>query len=773
VIMNIIANPGKLRGFERHIKVENVSRRSILKGLGITGAFVLAAPVMSRPALAYETGAGKMPHGVVVDPRVFVAIAPDGTVTIVAHRSEMGTGVRTSLPLIVAEEMEADWSRVHVQQAHGDEVKFGNQDTDGSRSTRHYLIPMRQIGASARAMLEAAAAKKWGVPVTEVKATNHEVVHSASGRHIGFGDLAADAAKEPVPSVGSLKLKDPKDFRYLGKGEVGIVDLRDITVGKARYGADVRLPGMKYAVIARPPVTGGKLVSFDGTAAMKISGVEKVMEVKGWPWPSKFQPLGGVAVIARNTGAAIKGRDAVKIVWDDGANAKYDSVAYRAELEEASRKPGLVVRKEGDADAALKSADKVIVGEYYLPHFAHVSMEPPTAVADVKGDKAEIWAPVQSPGGTREDVAKTLGIPEENVTVNVTLLGGGFGRKSKCDFALEAALLSKELGVPVKVQWTREDDVRHDFLHTVSVERIEAGLDKNGKVIAWRHRSVAPSIASTFAAGTVHQAPFELGMGLVDMPFEIANIQCENPEAAAHTRIGWFRSVSNIPRAFAVQSMVAEIAHATNKDQKDMLLELIGSARIVNLSSVKDLWNYGEPYDSYPIDTGRLRRVVELVAEKGNWGRSVPKGRGLGIAAHRSFVSYIATIVEVEVGEKGKLTVHQVDTAIDCGTYVNPERIQSQIEGTAIMGLSLAKYGEITFKNGRVQQGNFGDYQVIRIDEAPVVTNVYIVPPGPDTPPSGVGEPGLPPFAPALCNAIFAATGKRIRRLPIADQLAT
>jgi isoquinoline 1-oxidoreductase beta subunit len=611
------------------------------------------------------------------------------------------------------------------------------------------------------------------VPVTEVKAANHEVVHSASGRHIGFGDLAADAAKEPVPSAGSLKLKDPKEFRYLGKGEVGIVDLRDITVGTARYGADVKLPGMKYAVIARPPVTGGKLVSFDGSGAMKVSGVEKVMEAKGWPWPSKFQPLGGVAVIARNTGAAIKGRDALKIVWDDGANAKYDSVAYRAELEEASRKPGLVVRKEGDADAALKSADKVIVGEYYLPHFAHATMEPPAAVANVKGDKAEIWAPVQSPGGTREDVAKTLGIPEDNVTVNVTLLGGGFGRKSKCDFALEAALLSKELGAPVKVQWTREDDVRHDFLHTVSAERIEAGLDKNGKVIAWRHRSVAPSIASTFAAGTVHQAPFELGMGLVDMPFEIANIQCENPEAAAHTRIGWFRSVSNIPRAFAVQSMVGELAHATNRDQKDMLLELIGSARIVNLSSVKDLWNYGEPYDSYPIDTGRLRRVVELVAEKGGWGRSVPKGRGLGIAAHRSFVSYIATIVDVEVGEKGKLTVHQVDTAIDCGTYVNPERIQSQIEGTAIMGLSLAKYGEITFKDGRVQQGNFDDFRVIRIDEAPLVTNVYIVPPGPDTPPSGVGEPGLPPFAPALINAIFAATGKRIRTMPIGKQLET
>ncbi|SIO66347.1 isoquinoline 1-oxidoreductase, beta subunit [Bradyrhizobium erythrophlei] len=772
--MNIITNPKKLRGFEQFIKVkvENVSRRSILKGLGIAGGFVLAAPVMSRPAFAaYKTGADKMPHATVVDPRVFVAIAPDGIVTIVAHRAEMGTGVRTSLPLIVAEEMEADWSRVKVTQAHGDEVKFGNQDTDGSRSTRHYLMPMRQIGASARTMLEAAAAKRWGVPVTEVKATNHEVVHAASGRHLGFGDLAADAAKEAVPSLEGLKLKDPKDFRYLGKGQIGIVDLHDITTGKAHYGSDTRLPGMKYAVIARPPVTGGKLVSFDGSDAMKVSGVEKVMEVQGWPWPSKFQPLGGVAVIARNTGAAIKGRDALKIVWDDGANGKYESVAYRAELEAAARKPGLVVRKEGDVDAALKTADKVIVGEYYLPHLAHVSMEPPVAVADVRDGKAEIWAPVQSAGGTREDVAKTLGIPEDKVTVNVTLLGGGFGRKSKCDFALEAALLSKALGAPVKVQWTREDDVRHDFLHTVSAERIEAGLDKNGKVIAWRHRSVAPSIASTFAANTVHQAAFELGMGLIDMPFEIANIQCENPEAAAHTRIGWFRSVSNIPRAFAVQSMVGELAHATNRDQKDMLLELIGSPRIVSLASVKDPWNYGEPYESYPIDTARLRKVVELVADKGGWGRSVPKGGGLGIAVHRSFVSYIATIVEVAVDAKGKLTVPRVDTAIDCGTYVNPERIESQIEGAAIMGLSLAKYGEITFKDGKVLQGNFDSYPVIRMDESPLVTNVYIVPPGPDTPPSGVGEPGVPPFAPALINAIFAATGKRIRSLPIGKQL--
>ncbi len=754
--------------------VENVSRRKLLQGLGITGGLVLAAPLLPKRALAagYDTGASEMPHGVVVDPKVFVAVAPDGTVTIIASRSEMGTGVRTSLPMIVADEMEADWSRVHVQQAPGNEEKFGNQDTDGSRSTRHFLMPMRQIGAAARTMLEAAAAKRWGVPVSQVKAINHEVVDQSGGRRIGFGELASDAATQPVPNIADLKLKDPKDFRYMGKGKVAIVDLRDITIGKAMFGIDTRLPGMKYAVIARPPVVGGKLVSFDKAEAMKVSGVEKVMEVKGWPWPSKFQPVGGVAVIARNTGAAIKGRDALKIVWEDGANGNYDSAAYRKELEAASRKPGTVVRNDGDADAALKSAAKVVVGEYYLPHLAHVSMETPVAVANVANGKAEIWAPVQSPGGTREDVAKTLGIPETDVTVNVTLLGGGFGRKSKCDFVLEAALISKAIGAPVKVQWTREDDVRHDFYHTVSAERIEAGLDKDGKVTAWRHRSVAPTILSTFAAKSVHEAPFELGMGLVDLPFDIANIRCENPEAAAHTRIGWFRSVSNIPHAFAVQSMVAEIAHATGRDPKDMLLELIGPPRIVKLNdSVKKLWNYGEPLDSYPNDAGRLRRVVEHVADKGNWGRSLTKGHGLGIAAHRSFVSYVATIVEVSVGDKGELTVERVDTAIDCGTFVNPERIESQIHGAAIMGLSVAKHGEITFKDGKVEQGNFDTFPVTRLDEAPKITNVYIVPADTDVPPSGVGEPGVPPFAPALLNAIFAATGKRIRSLPIGRQL--
>ncbi|HEY0525367.1 MAG TPA: xanthine dehydrogenase family protein molybdopterin-binding subunit [Stellaceae bacterium] len=759
--------------------LENVSRRSFLGGLASAGGLVLAARIVPvRSAFADESapkayGAAAMPHGTVNDPHVFVSIANDGTVTIFCHRSEMGQGVRTGMPMIVADELEADWSRVKVAQAPGDEAKYGNQDTDGSRSTRHFMQPMRECGAAARMMLEAAAAKRWNVAASEVEAQNHEIMHKPSGRKLGYGDVASDAAALPVPARDKLKLKDPSQFRYIGKGQIPIVDIVDMTTGRGMYGIDTRLPGMLYAVVARPPVYGGKVKSFDGAEAMKIPGVVKLVPIEGRPLPSKFQPLGGVAVVARNTYAAIKGREALKIEWEDGPNASYDSKAYEQQLMETARKPAKVVRNDGDADAAFGKAATRIEAEYYIPHLAQAPMEPPSATAHVADGKCEAWACVQAPQVTRDEISQRLGLPESNVTVNVTLLGGAFGRKSKPDFVVEAALLSREMNAPVKVTWTREDDIKHGYYHTVSAERIEAALDGNGKPAAWRHRSVAPSIASIFGPDPKHEAPFEMGMGLVDLPFDIPNIRIENGEAAAHVRIGWFRSVANIPHAFAIQSFVGEIAAARKQDPKDVLLDLIGPPRHVDpRKSVQGFWDYGEDVDKYPIDTGRLRRVVELAAKNAGWGRQLPARHGLGIAAHRSFVTYVATVVEAAVDEKGTLSVPRVDVVVDCGAYVNPERIRSQIEGACIMGYSLATKGEITFEKGRAVQGNFDDYQVARIDEAPREINVHIVESSFDVPPGGVGEPGVPPFAPALANAIFAATGKRIRRLPIGDQLS-
>ena len=733
-------------------------------------------PIMARAEEnLYNTGASGMPGGAVWDPHVYVSIDPSGTVTIVTHRSEMGTGSRTSLPMVVADEMEADWAKVKIIQAPGDEQKYGNQDTDGSRSIRHFVQPMRLCGAATRQMLEHAAALAWGVSDSDVRAQNHKVVHIPSGKSMGFGELAVAAAALPTPSMKSIVLKDPSQFRYIGKGKVGMIDLRDITTGKAIYGQDIHIDGMKYAVIARPPVVLGKAVSYDAAAAMKVPGVIKVVMIAPTPMPAKFAPLGGVAVIANNTWAAIRGREALNVKWDDGPNADYDSTTFKEGMAAQSRKAGKIERNEGDVDAALAGAAKVIEHEYYIPHSHHATMEPPAATVRIVNGKAEVWACVQSPGGTRSDVANTLGLKESDVTVNVTLLGGGFGRKSKCDFVLEAALLSREMGgAPVKVVWTREDDIQHGFYHSVSYQHVTAGLDKDNKVIAWRHRSVSPSLMSNFMPDPKRESSLELGLGLIDTPFNVPNLRLETGEAVAKTRIGWFRSVNNIPHAFAMQSMVAELAAELRRDPKDFLLEMIGPARIVDPRNTvtSGLWNYGDPWETYPVDTGRMRAVVERAAKEAGWGKKLPPGQGMGIAVHRSFLSYVATVVQVVVDKDGNVTVPRVDTAFDAGFVVNPERVRSQVEGAAVMGLSLAKYTLITFKNGRVEQNNFSDYKVLRIGEGVMTVKVHIMAHGIDVPSSGVGEPGVPPFAPAFFNAVYAATGKRIRNLPLGDQLS-
>ena len=759
--------------------IENVSRRNLLKGIVSGGGLVMAAqflPIMARAEEnLYNTGASGMPGGAVWDPHVYVSIDPSGTVTIVTHRSEMGTGSRTSLPMVVADEMEADWAKVKIIQAPGDEQKYGNQDTDGSRSIRHFVQPMRLCGAATRQMLEHAAALAWGVSDSDVRAQNHKVVHIPSGKSMGFGELAVAAAALPTPSMKSIVLKDPSQFRYIGKGKVGMIDLRDITTGKAIYGQDIHIDGMKYAVIARPPVVLGKAVSYDTAAAMKVPGVIKVVMIAPTPMPAKFAPLGGVAVIANNTWAAIRGREALNVKWDDGPNADYDSTTFKEGMAAQSRKPGKIERNEGDVDAALAGAAKVIEHEYYIPHSHHATMEPPAATVRIVNGKAEVWACVQSPGGTRSDVANTLGLKESDVTVNVTLLGGGFGRKSKCDFVLEAALLSREMGgAPVKVVWTREDDIQHGFYHSVSYQHVTAGLDANNKVIAWRHRSVSPSLMSNFMPDPKRESSLELGLGLIDTPFNVPNLRLETGEAVAKTRIGWFRSVNNIPHAFAMQSMVAELAAELRRDPKDFLLEMIGPARIVDPRNTvtSGLWNYGDPWETYPVDTGRMRAVVERAAKEAGWGKKLPPGQGMGIAVHRSFLSYVATVVQVVVDKDGNVTVPRVDTAFDAGFVVNPERVRSQVEGAAVMGLSLAKYTLITFKNGRVEQNNFSDYKVLRIGEGVMTVKVHIMAHGIDVPSSGVGEPGVPPFAPAFFNAVYVATGKRIRNLPLGNQLS-
>ncbi len=740
-------------------EIQLASRRDFLGGIFSAGALVFAVGTASKPVVARDVTTTAF------HPNIWVGIDTDGTVTIVTHRSEMGTGIRTSLPMVVADELGADWSHVRIEQAIGDK-KYGSQDTDGSQSIRDFYDIMREAGASGRLMLERAAAAQWNVPASECRGEDHFVHHAVSGKQLGYGELAAAAAKLDLPKKEDLRLKSPGEFRYIGKG-VPIVDLKDICTGQGKYGFDAYMPGMVYASIERPPVLGGKLKSFDDSAAKSVAGVQQTVVLDGAKPPYVFQALGGVAVIADNTWAASQGRKKLKIEWEFGPHAIFESDSYKKSLIETANKPQQVVRSIGDVDAALANATKVVEANYYTPLLAHAPMEPPAALAHFKDGKVEIWAATQDPQAVQTTVSQALGIKPEDVTCHVTLLGGAFGRKSKPDYVAEASLLSKKVGKPVKISWTREEDIHFDYFHATSAMYFKAGLDSAGKPSAWLQRTVFPPIASTFNDKERYGGD-ELGLGFLDMPFDIPNIRGENGPAEPHVRIGWLRSVSNIFHAYGIQSFIDELAHAARRDPIDYWLETLGEPRKLDLSTQKAKYdNYGKSLELYPLDTGRLRQVVEVVAEKSGWAnkRSSP-GHAWGFAAHRSFLTYVATVVEVEVDQNGKLRIPTVHMAVDCGQVIHPDRVKAQFEGASVMGAGIAMMGEITGADGRVVQGNFNTYLVPRINEAPFQTQVHMV----ETKgalPTGSGEPGIPPMSPAICNAIFAATGKRIRELPI------
>ena len=742
----------------------NLSRRGFLKDVVGSGALVLGARYLPKLLWANESFPDSSQADVAtLHPNVFVGIDTAGTVYIVAHRSEMGTLIRTSLPLVVADELDADWKRVKIEQAIGD-PRYGDQNTDGSRSIRDFYDTMRQAGATARFMLVQAAAQQWGVALQDCRTELHAVVHPATHRRLGYGELATAASTLPVPKKEKLVFKKKESWRYIGKN-MDSIDLADMCTGRAMYGMDARLDGMVYASIEHPPVLGGKVKSYDDKAPLRVAGVHRTVPIDPFKPPCAFQPLGGIAVIADNTWAAFEGRQKLNIVWDNGPNESYRSDAYQKELQETARKTGKVIRSEGDVDAAFAKGGDLFEGEYYVPLLAHASMEPMVALVDYKDGRVTAWAPTQSPQTVQTVLSQELGIPKENVVCHVTLLGGGFGRKSKPDYIAEAAVLSKKLGRPVKVVWTREDDIKFDYYNAVAAMYLKASLDAKGKPTAWLQRSVFPPIPSTFDVNAVYGDPGHLQQGWTDIPYDVPDLRIENGPAKAHVRIGWLRSVANIYHGFAVQTFTDELAHRAGRDPADYLLDLIGSPRTLDLAKT-DYPNYGASFEAYPWDTGRLRRVIEMVIDKSGWRkRRLAKGSGIGIAAHRSFLTYVASVVEVEVNDDGDITIPRVDFVVDAGLVVNPDAIRAQFEGAAVFGTSIARSGEITARNGAIVQSNFSDYPVARINEGPYQTNVHIV--ESDAAPAGVGEPGVPPFIPAMCNAVFAATGKRIRELPL------
>ncbi len=720
------------------VEKTELNRRSFLKATIVAGGavvFGINLPVRTRA----EERLGLIPEPVAdFQPNAFIRIAKDGKVTVIVGQVEMGQGVLTSLPMIVADELEVEWANVSYESAQPDKAfinpMMGMQATGGSSSVKSFYGPLRKAAATVREMLIAAAAQSWSVEPATCKAQSGKVIHAASNRSAAYGDLLEAAAKITPPA--DPKLKDPKDFKFIGKA-VKRLDSPDKVNGKAIFGMDVRVPGMLYATVLRSPVIGGKVKSVDDAAAKAVKGVTNIV------------PLGyGVAVVATNYSAARKGRTALVVVWDEGPMAKVstDSI-YQTFAAAAEKDKGLVAKKTGDVAAARPSAAKTIESVYWAPFLAHATMEPMNFTVDVRKDGVEVWGGIQAQMAVQQTVAQVAGTTPDNVKVNTTLLGGGFGRRFEVDYVIEGTLVAKAIGKPVKVIWTREDDMQNDFYRAATYNKMSAGIDANGGPVFWHHRivndaimaRVGPALGFTLKDDQLDATSVE---GAHDLPYNIANFQCDWIRKETGVPVGFWRSVGSSHTAFSTECFMDELAAAAGKDPLAFRLSLL---------------------EKHPRHAGVLR----LASEKASWNTKPAPGIGRGVAVHESFGSFVAQVAEVSVDKAGKVKVHRVVCAIDCGQVVNPDTVAAQMESSIAYGLSAALYGEITIKDGKVQQKNFTDHKVLRMNEMPKV-EVYIVPSTENH--GGVGEPGTPPIAPAVVNAIFAATGKRIRSLPIKPQ---